>query len=110
MRFYNSKHNCHCGVDLHSKAMYICIVNSAGEIVFHRNIPAEPQGFLRAIAPFRDNLVVGCECIYSWNWLADLCEREGIEFVLGHALYTDPALSNPKRHPISNSATLLLIL
>ncbi len=27
------------------------------------------------------------ECIFTWYWLADLCESEGIEFVLSHALY-----------------------
>jgi Transposase len=27
------------------------------------------------------------ECIFTWYWLADLCAREGIAFVLGHALY-----------------------
>jgi hypothetical protein len=25
--------------------------------------------------------------MFTWYWLADLCEREGISFVLGHALY-----------------------
>jgi transposase len=25
--------------------------------------------------------------MFTWYWLADLCRREGIEFVLGHALY-----------------------
>ncbi|MFQ5515917.1 MAG: IS110 family transposase, partial [Myxococcota bacterium] len=32
-------------------------------------------------------LVVAVECIFTWYWLADLCAREGIDFVLGHALY-----------------------
>jgi hypothetical protein len=27
------------------------------------------------------------ECMFTWYWLADLCEHEGIVFVLGHALY-----------------------
>ena len=27
------------------------------------------------------------ECIFTWYWLADLCAREKIPFVLGHALY-----------------------
>jgi hypothetical protein len=31
--------------------------------------------------------VVGCECMFTWYWLADLCADEGIDFVLGHALY-----------------------
>jgi hypothetical protein len=25
--------------------------------------------------------------IFTWYWLADLCAKEGIAFVLGHALY-----------------------
>src|SRR5262249_42944358 len=27
------------------------------------------------------------ECIFTWYWLADLCTKEEIAFVLGHALY-----------------------
>jgi hypothetical protein len=67
--------------------MYLCIMNAAGKIVLHRNMKADPKRFLGAVAPFRDNLVVGVECIFCWYWLADLCAREGITFVLGHALY-----------------------
>lgn len=33
------------------------------------------------------DLVVGVECMFAWYWLADLCRKEGIGFVLGHALY-----------------------
>src|SRR5262249_6506604 len=40
-----------------------------------------------AVAPYREDLVVCVECIFTWYWLADLCAREGIPFVLGHALY-----------------------
>ena len=32
-------------------------------------------------------LVVCAECMFTWYWLADLCARESIPFVLGHALY-----------------------
>jgi transposase len=46
-----------------------------------------PDTFLTAIAPYREDLVVCVECIFTWYWLADLCAREGIPFVLGHALY-----------------------
>ena len=31
--------------------------------------------------------MIGCECIFNWYWLADLCDEKGIPFVLGHALY-----------------------
>jgi hypothetical protein len=39
------------------------------------------------MAPFREDLVVAVECIFSWYWVADLCSKERIAFVLGHALY-----------------------
>ena len=55
--------------------------------VMHRNMKAAPEPFLKAIAPYREDLVVCVECIFTWYWLADLCAREGIPFVLGHALY-----------------------
>ena len=87
MRFYNSNHKFHCGVDLHAKSMYLCILDPSGAVVLHRNIRCVAEEFLRAIAPFREDIVVGAECTYSWYWLADLCRSEGIEFVLGHALY-----------------------
>ncbi len=67
--------------------MYVCILSQDGEIVLHRNMPAGPEPFLKAIAPYREDIVVCVECIFTWYWLADLCAREGISFVLGHALY-----------------------
>jgi len=67
--------------------MYLCILDSKGAVLLHRNIPCEPEKFLRAIAPYRDDLVVAVECMFTGYWLADLCAREGIAFVLGHALY-----------------------
>src|SRR2546427_5475131 len=50
-------------------------------------MPTTPEGFLRIIAPSRQDLVVAVECIFTWYWLADLGAKEGIAFVLGHALY-----------------------
>ena len=87
MRFYTQQHPHYCGIDLHARTMYLCILNQAGAIVLHRNMKAEPDSFLNAIAPYRDQIVVAVECIFTWYWLADLCAREGIVFVLGHALY-----------------------
>src|SRR5437764_1357812 len=87
MRFYTQQHPHYCGIDLHARVMYLCILNQVGAIVLHRNMKAEPDSFLKAIAPFRENIVVAVECIFTWYWLADLCAREKISFVLGHALY-----------------------
>jgi transposase len=87
MRFYTQQHDFYCGIDLHARSMYLCILDRDGKIVLHHNMASAPEPFLAAIAPFRGNLVVGVECIFCWYWLADLCAAEQIEFVLGHAQY-----------------------
>jgi transposase len=84
---YNGQHRFYCGIDLHARSMHLCILDQAGEVVFDRNLPCRPETFLRAVAPFRDRLVVGVECMFAWYWVADLCGQEKIPFVLGHALY-----------------------
>ena len=87
MRFYTQTHEHFCGIDLHTKTMYLCILNPSGDILLHKNIPAKPEPFLDAIQPFREDIVVGVECMFSWYWLADLCLQKHITFILGHALY-----------------------
>jgi transposase len=54
--------------------------------LLHRNMKAAPKPFLKAITPYREDLVVCVECIFTWYWLANLCAQEGIPFVLGQAL------------------------
>jgi len=66
--------------------MYVCILNQEGKILVHRHRPAGPEPFLKTIAPYRESLVVCVACIFTWYWLADLCAREDIPFVLGQAL------------------------
>jgi len=87
MRFYTQQHRFYAGIDLHARTMHVCVLDQDGTVVFDRNLPARPDAFLRAVAPFRDGLVVGVECMFAWYWLADLCQKEGIPFALGHALY-----------------------
>jgi transposase len=87
MRFYTNQHPFYCGIDLHARSMYVCILSHDGEIVLHRHMKAAPEAFLKAVAPYREGLVVAVECIFTGYGLADLCAQEGIPFVLGHALY-----------------------
>ena len=87
MRFYNQPHAFYAGVDLHARSMFTHILDHDGKTVFEADLPASPDAFRHAIAPYRAGLVVGCECMFSWYWLADLCEDDEIPFTLGHALY-----------------------
>jgi hypothetical protein len=86
MRFYTNQHPFYCGIDLHARSMYVCIVNHDGEMLLHRNMKAAPEPFLKALAPYRDDLVVAVACMCTWYWLTDLCADDGMAFVLGHAL------------------------
>ena len=61
MRFYTNTHKHYCGIDLHARTMYVCILDSEGTILLHRNMPCDPEKFLRALAPYRDDLVVAVE-------------------------------------------------
>jgi len=87
MNVYTGTHRYYCGIDLHARFMYICILDNEGNVVYHKNHRCSPEEFLNVIAPFRNGLAVGVECIFCWYWLADLCDKEGIDFILGHALY-----------------------
>src|SRR2546428_12575777 len=87
MRFYTQQHPFYCGIDLHARTMYLCILDQAGETLLHHNMPATPEALLKAITPYRDQIVLAAECMITWYWLADLCGDHGIPFVLGRALY-----------------------
>ncbi len=42
MRFYNRQHRHYCGIDLHVKTMYVCILDAAGQVLVHRNVKSTP--------------------------------------------------------------------
>jgi transposase len=87
MRFYNQQHRFYCGIDLHARTMHVCILDHQGTVVLDRNLPCHFDTLLQAIAPFRDGIVLGVECMFGWYWLADRCAEHHIPFVVGHALY-----------------------
>ena len=87
MNFYNQQHRYYCGVDLHAKSMFLCVLDREGNKLLHRNIRTDGEYFLKVLEPYREDVVVGVECMFSWYWVADLCAEKGIPFALGHALY-----------------------
>ncbi|MBL3619575.1 MAG: IS110 family transposase [gamma proteobacterium endosymbiont of Lamellibrachia anaximandri] len=87
MKFYTKSHSHFCGIDLHARCLYVCILDASGEPCLHKKISASPQALMKVISPYRDDLVIGVECMFSWYWVADFCEDNNIHFILGHALY-----------------------
>ena len=51
MRFYTKQHRYYCGIDLHARTIYLCILDQAGEVLLHRNVKSRPEAFLQAVAP-----------------------------------------------------------
>jgi len=87
VRFYTKQHVHYCGIDLHARSLYLCILNQKGETLVHRQLPCDREKLLKALAPYREDLAVAVECLFCWYWVADLCSEQDITFVLGHALY-----------------------
>ena len=45
MRFYNQPHEYYCGIDLHVKTMYVCILDGVGQVLVHgMRLGAQGQG------------------------------------------------------------------
>ncbi len=51
MRFYTKTHTHYCGIDLHAKTMYLCILDGEGQILLHKNLKSRPEAFLTAWRP-----------------------------------------------------------
>jgi predicted NBD/HSP70 family sugar kinase len=65
MNFYNTQHQHYCGIDLHARSLYVCILNRGGEVLLHKECPANPDKLLDLITPYREDLVLGVECMHS---------------------------------------------
>jgi transposase len=87
MRYAQINSNFVCGIDLHARQMYACVMNRTGEILFHRNMRTDFYQFKKKMQPFLPDLSVGVESTHMYYWLADACRKEGIPFYLGHAYY-----------------------
>jgi len=88
MKYYTSTTQFNCGIDLHARQMYVCLMDRQGKILVHTNVRDNDfEYFLKLVAPYRHDLTVCCECMFGWYWLADACHQARLTFVLAHALY-----------------------
>ncbi len=110
MQCYTKQHKTSCGIDLHVRTMYVCILNQDGEIMVHQNFTAHPETFLKVIAPYCDDVVVAVACLFTWYWLADLCTQEGLPCVLGHALSMQAIPGGKAKNDNIDAQTIALLL
>ena len=67
MKFYESTTEYSCGIDLHSRQMYMCVMDQKGHKLVHTNIKGDDFGyFLERAKPYRDRMTVVCECTFKW--------------------------------------------
>jgi len=46
MKFYTQTHKHYCGIDLHARCLYVCILDQDGTVLVHQNIKANPQAYV----------------------------------------------------------------
>ncbi len=56
MQYYTERHRHTCGVDLHGRNLYLCVLDPNREIVLHRRIDSLENSFELA---YRETLVLG---------------------------------------------------
>jgi hypothetical protein len=45
MKFYTTLHKYYCGIDLHPRILYVCILDQQGNKLVHQKIGADPLAF-----------------------------------------------------------------
>lgn len=110
MQCYTKQHNAYCGIDLHARSMYVCILHQAGDILVPRTMQASPETLLRTLTPSREDSVVAVACVFTWYWLAALCAREGMPCVLGHALSMTALHGGKAKNDTIDAHTIAVLL
>ncbi|MEJ2616639.1 MAG: IS110 family transposase [Ignavibacteriaceae bacterium] len=95
-----------CGVDLHDKNMYLCVMKRDGEILQHRRIKNNFEVFKGSVKKYISDMAVGVESTHNYYWFYDACRKEGIPFYLGHAYYLRAIRGKKKKDDKIDSKTL----
>ena len=62
MNFYTQQHKHYCGIDLHAKAMYVCILDQSGTKLVYKNLPTTPESLRNYLVLFQNDAITTCEC------------------------------------------------
>lgn len=53
MRLYTQQHRHYCGIDLHARSLYICILDRSGKTLVHQKLACDRDELLRVLKPYR---------------------------------------------------------
>jgi hypothetical protein len=85
-RFSTPPHQAYGGTARPARRRQVCLLDQAGELWLHQDMPAHPAACLRAMPPERAARVGAVACLFPWSGRADLCARAGMPCGLGPAL------------------------
>ena len=100
----------YCGIALHARTMCVCSLSQDSEVVLHRTLHAASAPCLKAVAPYRDGLVVAIACLCTWYGLADWCAQAGLPLVHGHAWSRNALHGGNATNDPSDSQTIAVLL
>jgi transposase len=96
----------YCGVDVHPRTSFFCVMDALGNIELRKNIKNNFDVFKDYLNPYLPDIAVGCESTYCYYWLADGCHEADIPFYLGHALYMKAISGHKKKNDKLDSKTI----
>ena len=100
------KNKYYCGVDLHDKNMYLCIMEKSGKILLHKKLRNNFEVFKEQTKEYSSEMAVGVESTHNYYWFYDACRKAGIPFYLGHAFYLRAIRGKKKKDDKLDSKTL----
>jgi transposase len=77
MRYY-------CGIDLHSKDCWLCVIDEKDEIQLRKKVPNYLPIILQELEKFSPKPCVVVESTMNWYWLVDGLQEAGFEVKLAH--------------------------
>ena len=62
MNFYQPNKQFYCGVDLHARTIYICIIDQKKKVLMHKQLKnRDTELFLKILEPYKNDIIVAAE-------------------------------------------------
>lgn len=75
----------YAGFDLHSNSSHVAVLNDAGERIFWKKVPNDPETILVCLYPYQELIEgIAVESTYNWYWLVDTLMDEGYRLHLAN--------------------------
>ena len=77
----------HSGIDLHKRTVVIATVDETGKVQSEASLPATRSAVARYFHWLPEPTTATVEATWSWYWLRDLLDQQGVPLTLAHAKF-----------------------